>query len=179
MFKDYIVFILWFLHSWSSMNRNTQLIKVVNNTSRNQTTEPCLSGKCMKSKPRKGKTQWWEWWSKLPKILWGKKIKEMHKKTTAFSSDLSWFRFMTILVLIFKTSSTLFLCSPSPKAASSTKMGSHIESYASISLCFILAYRASSLWTTFPTSHCKHTKSALLLWGNRSLPHSEWRGALF
>lgn len=86
---------------------------------------------------------------------------------------------MTLLVLTFKTSSTLFLCSPSPNAASSTKMGSHIESYASISLCFILAYRASSLWTTFPTSHCKHTKSALLLRGNRSLPHSEGKGVLF
>lgn len=86
-------------------------------------------------------------------------------KTTAFSSDLGWFRLMTLLGLTFKTSSTLFLCSPSPNAASSTKMGSHIESYASISLCFILAYRASSLWTTFPTSHCKHTKSALLLLG--------------
>lgn len=85
---------------------------------------------------------------------------------------------MTLLVLIFKTSSTLCLWSPSPNAASSTKMGSHIESYASISLCFILAYRASSLWTTFPTSHCKHTKSALLLRG-KTLATLRRKGCFF
>lgn len=50
---------------------------------------------------------------------------------------------------------TLFFWSPSPIAASSIKMGSHIESWPARSLCFILAYRVSSLPTTFPTSHCK------------------------
>lgn len=110
------------------------------------------------------------------KIYWNQRNAQKLQHFPLIWVDSDW---MTLLVLTFKTSSTLFLCSPSPNAASSTKMGSHIESYASISLCFILAYRASSLWTTFPTSHCKHTKSALLLRGNRSLPHSEGKGVLF
>lgn len=111
------------------------------------------------------------------KVYWNQRNAQNNCSIFLWSGvDSDW---MTLLVLTFKTSSTLFLCSPSPNAASSTKMGSHIESYASISLCFILAYRASSLWTTFPTSHCKHTKSALLLRGTRSLPHSEGKGDLF
>lgn len=111
------------------------------------------------------------------KVYWNQRNSQNNCSIFLWSDvDSDW---MTLLVLTFKTSSTLFLCSPSPNAASSTKMGSHIESYASISLCFILAYRASSLWTTFPTSHCKHTKSALLLRGTRSLPHSEGKGDLF
>lgn len=59
---------------------------------------------------------------------------------------------------------TLCFWSPSPIAASSTKIGSHIESWASISLGFILAYRASFLWTTFPINHCKHTKPHRQRW---------------
>ncbi len=65
------------------------------------------------------------------------------------------------VIVLMNFSSTLFFESPRPNAGSSTKIGSHMESCASISLCFILAYRASSLWTTFPTNHWKHTKSAL------------------
>lgn len=107
------------------------------------------------------------------KIYWNQRNAQKLQRFPLIGIDSDW---MTLLVLTFKTSSTLFLCSPSPNAASSTKMGSHIESYASISLCFILAYRASSLWTTFPTSHCKHTKSALLLGENGCLPHSEGKG---
>lgn len=110
------------------------------------------------------------------KFYWNQRNAQKLQHFPLIWVDSDW---MTLLVLTFKTSSTLFLCSPSPNAASSTKMGSHIESYASISLCFILAYRASSLWTTFPTSHCNHTKSALLLKGNCSLPHSEGKGVLY
>lgn len=130
----------------------------------------------MKSKPREGKNTMVGVMIKVAlKIYWNQRNAQKLQHFPLIWVDSDW---MTLLVLTFKTSSTLFLCSPSPNAASSTKMGSHIESYASISLCFILAYRASSLWTTFPTSHCKHTKSALLLRGNRSLPHSEGKGVL-
>lgn len=63
----------------------------------------------------------------------------------------------TIILYLLNTTFliTLFFWSPSPIAASSTKIGSHMESWPSRSRCFILAYRVSSLPTTFPTSHCK------------------------
>lgn len=55
----------------------------------NQTAEPCLSGKCMKSKPREGKNTMVGVMIKV--ALGSTEIKEIiiiKKKTTALSSDL-------------------------------------------------------------------------------------------
>lgn len=60
----------------------------------NRTAEPCLSGKCMKSKPREGKNTMVGVMIKV--ALGSTEIKEIiiikKKQTTAFSSDLFGFR---------------------------------------------------------------------------------------